>query len=125
LTHIENQIEADVDRVQAEANSRDDVRLTPTSLAFGQIAPGAEPKASVQLSIGEANLSIVDVKTDSAFIQAQAKPMSSDGGASFEITAQVRGKLPVGSWYTTVWLTTNNPAVPRLSIPVTVEVKGE
>src|SRR5260370_42475976 len=67
-------------RLTIQANSRDDVRLTPTSIAFGQIAPGAEPKASVQLSIGEANLSIVDVKTDRAFIQRQAKPMCQEGG---------------------------------------------
>jgi Protein of unknown function (DUF1573) len=111
-------------RLTIQANSRDDVRLTPTSIAFGQVAPGAEPKASVNLTIGEANLSIVNVQTESGFIQAQARPMPGEGGgASFEITAQVRGKLPAGSWYTTVWLTTNNPAVPRLSIPVTVEVK--
>jgi Protein of unknown function (DUF1573) len=112
-------------RLTIQANSRGDVTVTPTSLAFGQVAPGVEAKASATLTIGEGNLSILKVETDSGFIEAKATPLPRDGGAAaFQITAQLRPNLPVGSWYSTVWLTTNNSTMARVSIPVTVEVKA-
>jgi hypothetical protein len=112
-------------RLTIQANSRGDVTVTPTALAFGQVTPGAEAKANVTLTLGEANVSIVNVQTDSGFIEAKATPLPREGGsATFQITAQLRPNLPVGSWYSTVWLTTNNSTMARVSIPVTVEVKA-
>ena len=38
-------------------------------------------------------------------------------------TAQVRPDTPPGRWFTDVWLTTNNPTLPRMRVPLTVEIE--
>src|SRR5256885_1534192 len=35
-----------------------------------------------------------------------------------------RDDTPAGKWYTDIWLTTNNSAMPKLRVPVTVEVEA-
>jgi hypothetical protein len=40
------------------------------------------------------------------------------------LKAKIRPDTPAGKWYTDIWLKTNNPAVPRLRVPVTVEVEA-
>ncbi len=32
--------------------------------------------------------------------------------------------MPVGRWYTDVWLKTNNPEIPQIRVPVTVEIES-
>jgi hypothetical protein len=110
-------------KLTVASTSRDDLTFTPDGLAFGKVAVGATPKASVTVTVGDANCNVSDVKCDSPFVQAQVSVQSRDSsGTTFEITGQLRPNVPAGSWYSTVWLTTNNAAMPRMSIPVTVEV---
>jgi hypothetical protein len=111
-------------RIVIQVNIRTDVTLTPASLAFGQVAPGTEAKANVTLTIGDPGSSVTDVKCESSYIQPRVNLVSREGGASYQVTAQLRPNVPAGSWYSTVWVSTSNPAMPRLSIPVTVEVKA-
>jgi len=112
-------------RLTLQANSREDLSLLPTSLAFGQVAPGSEAKAKLTLTFGDGKSEIVDIKCDSGYIEPRVTLLSRESGAvTYEVTAKVRPNLPAGSWYSTVWLTTNNPAMSRLSIPLTVEVQA-
>jgi hypothetical protein len=105
------------------ATSRDDITFAPNALAFGKVAAGNAAKASVTVTVGDANCNIGDVKCDSAFVQPQVSVLSRDAATTtFQITGQLRPNVPAGSWYSTIWLTTNNATMPRLSIPVTVEV---
>src|SRR5262249_31405929 len=46
------------------------------------------------------------------------------GDTAYEIYAKLRKDTPAGKWYTDLWLTTNNPSMPRLRVPVTVEVES-
>jgi hypothetical protein len=46
------------------------------------------------------------------------------GDTSYEVTAKLRKDTPAGKWYTDLWLTTNNPSMPKLRVPVTVEVEA-
>ncbi len=46
------------------------------------------------------------------------------GDVTYEVAAKVRSDIPAGKWYTDVWLKTNNPAMPKLRVPVTVEVEA-
>src|SRR5262249_22108821 len=36
----------------------------------------------------------------------------------------LRPDAPAGKWYTDVWLKTNNPATPRIRVPLTVEIES-
>ena len=110
-------------KLTVASTSRDDLTFTPGVLAFGKVATGSSSKASVTVTVGDASCNISDVKCDSAYVQAQASVQSRDSsGTTFVITGQLQPNVPAGSWYSTIWLTTNNATMPRMSIPVTVEV---
>ncbi len=46
------------------------------------------------------------------------------GDVTYEVVAKIRSDIPAGKWYTDIWLKTNNPNVPKLRVPVTVEVEA-
>src|SRR5208282_4224488 len=63
--------------------------------------------------------------SDSNYVPSTIKEINRTATeASYEITAKLRGDTPAGKWYTDIWLKTNNPAMPRLRVPVTVEVEA-
>ncbi|HMC66221.1 MAG TPA: hypothetical protein VKI65_14890, partial [Gemmataceae bacterium] len=43
---------------------------------------------------------------------------------AYELTATLRSDTPVGKWYTDLWLKTNNPSMPRVRVPLTVEIES-
>src|SRR5262249_31572766 len=43
-------------------------------------------------------------------------------GLTYEVTAKMRPDIPVGKWYTDVWIRTDNGT--RIRVPVTVEVES-
>jgi hypothetical protein len=112
-------------RLWVSANSRDDVTLTPEALAFGTIRHGEARTASVNLSfLGYGDTRIVDGKSDSNYVQTRATPTRREGGeVTYQITAKLRPDLPVGKWYTDIWLSTSNPSAPKVRVPLTVEVE--
>lgn len=111
-------------KLEVQANSRDDLFITPDSVALGQVAHGSRPEGSVTVSIArQGSVNVLGVTSESGFIEPKVTAVNPDAGeASFRLTVQVRPDLPVGRWYTNVWMTTSDPAVPRLAVPVTVEV---
>lgn len=108
-----------------QANSREDVTLTPESLAFGQMKRGTAPTASVQVSfLGSGQWQILDVYSESNYVQPSVKELRRENyDAVYHLTAQIRHDVPVGKWYTDIWLRTSNPATPRIRVPLTVEVE--
>ena len=40
------------------------------------------------------------------------------------VAAAIRPAAPAGKWYSDVWRKTNNPAMPRLRIPLTIEIES-
>ncbi len=112
--------------LQVKANGRDDFSINPQSLAFGAVRKGSTAKASAQVTfIGDANWKIDDVKVESNYVKAEAKLIRRDGAqVTYEITAQLQPNLPAGKWFSNVWLHTNNPAVAKARIPLTVDVNA-
>jgi hypothetical protein len=111
-------------RLRVQANSRDDVSVTPESLAFGQIRKGTSPRAKVNISlVGNSGWRITGVSPESNYVRASLKQLP---GTTYEVnyrlTARLRSDTPVGKWYTDVWLKTNNATTPRIRVPLTVEV---
>jgi hypothetical protein len=113
-------------RLWVQANSRDDVTVTPDTLAFGQIKKGLSPSARVTISFIGANLwQVRGVTSDSNYVTTSIKPIPGNTSeVNYQLTAKLRPDTPVGKWYTDVWLQTNNPATPRVRVPLTVEIQS-
>lgn len=113
-------------RLWITANSRDDVSFSPDNIAFGKVKRGAEPESKINISFqGSGDTKITEIKSESNYVQPKLKQVKQTSGeVSWEITAKLRGDTPAGKWYTDIWVTTNNPAMQKLRVPVTVEVEA-
>jgi hypothetical protein len=113
-------------RLWVQANSRDDVAFAPDSLAFGRVKRGVTPASKMQITfMGDGQTKIQEITSDSNYVQPALKEVRREGGeVTYEISAKVRPDTPAGKWYTDVWLKTNNAAMPKLRVPVTVEVEA-
>ncbi len=113
-------------RLWVQANSRDDVSVTPESLAYGQIKRGTSPSASVSITfLGDGALQVTAVQCDSNYVQATLQQTSrNEIQVAYQLTAKLRADAPVGKWYSDIWLKTTNAATPRVRVPLTVEIES-
>jgi hypothetical protein len=111
-------------RLWVQANSRDDVTVSPDTLAFGHTKRGASPVATVTVTfLGYSESQILDVSCESNYVLTVLKLLRrTDDEVTYELAARIRGDAPVGKWYTDIWLKTNNPSMPRVRVPLTVEI---
>jgi hypothetical protein len=113
-------------RLWVQANARDDFAVSPDVLALGQVKRGGTPTGSVNVTFyGNADARIVEIKGESNYVQPTIKEVRREGSeVVYQVSAKLRSDTPVGRWYTDLWLTTNNASMPRLRIPLTVEVES-
>ena len=113
-------------RLWVQANSRNDFNVTPDTLAFGSVKRSTAPTSAVNLTFyGSPDTQITEVKGESNYIQPTVKAIRrTEGEAAFEVSAKLRSDTPVGKWYTDVWVKTNNPSIPQVRVPLTVEVES-
>jgi hypothetical protein len=113
-------------RLWVQANSRDDVSVYPDTLSFGRIKRGSAPSEQVKISFyGNAGAKITGVQSESNYILPSVKLVRQPNGeVAFQLSARVRSDAPVGKWYTDVWVKTNNPGLPRIRVPLTVEIES-
>ncbi len=112
-------------RLWVQANGRDDVSVAPETLAFGRTKRGAAAEAEVTVTFLGGAGQVTDAQSDSNYIRPTVEALQGrDGEASYKVSARLRPDAPVGKWYTDVWLTTNNPAMPRVRVPLTVEIES-
>jgi len=106
------------------ANGRDDFTMYPDTIAFGSIRRGGSPTASIQVTLmSDPKWDITEVKAESNYVKPSAKLIKRAGNeVTFEITVALRDDLPIGKWYTDVWLVTTNPNLSKVRVPLTVEV---
>jgi hypothetical protein len=103
------------------AFGRTDIAMNPDRLEFGKIKRGSPQTVSTTLTFG-GGLQVTEASCESGYVQlsiSAAKP--TNFGLSYELTARLRSDIPVGNWYTDVWVKTNTGS--RLRIPLTVEVE--
>jgi hypothetical protein len=107
------------------ANGRDDFTITPDTLAFGPTRRGTSPTHSVTISFfGNNQWRILDAKSDSNYVKPTLRELRRDHhDVSYQLSATIRSDIPVGKWYTDIWLRTNNAGTPRIRVPLTVEVE--
>jgi Protein of unknown function (DUF1573) len=106
-------------RLSVQADSHDDLFSEPDGFAFGKMKRGTKPSAVVNLSVLGAGWRITGTDAGTQYVQPSIKDM---GSGRYQITASLRDDTPAGYWYTEVWLKTDNPAVARVRLPVTVDV---
>lgn len=113
-------------RLTVQAYGRNDFTVTPDTLAFGQLKRGGAPSVSVLVAFyGSGDTRITEVKCDSNYIQPKVEEVRrQEAEVTYQVTARLRGDAPVGKWYTDVWLKTNNPGMPQIRVPLTVEVES-
>jgi hypothetical protein len=113
-------------RLWVQANGRDDFSVTPDTLSFGQIKRGSAPSATASLRFfGNTNIQVVEIRSETNYVKPVAKEVRrQDGEVVYEVTANLREDVPVGKWYTDVWLKTNNPSIPQVRVPLTVEIES-
>jgi hypothetical protein len=113
-------------RLWVQANSRDDVSVSPDTLAFGQTKRGSTPTSTVTVTfLGTNQAQITEVQSESNYISTTLKEVArKNTEVSYELTAKVRADTPVGKWYTDVWLKTNLQAMPKVRVPLTVEIES-
>lgn len=113
-------------RLWVQANGRDDVTVSPDSLAFGQVRRGSPAAASVNVSfLGNGQTQIVDARCNSNYVKTSVREARRDEAqVAYQVTARLRPDIPVGRWYTDIWLQTTDPSAPRVRVPLTVDVEG-
>lgn len=114
-------------RILVQANSREDVIFAPEGINFGKVKKGTAPTARMAVTfLGSSNMKITEVSSESNYVQPKIVDTGRDGvQSSIQIQAVLRQDTPPGKWFTDVWLKTNNPSMPKLRVPVTVEVEAE
>jgi len=104
------------------AYGRTDISLQPDTLAFGLVQKGSSPVASTQITF-LSGTKISEVSCESGYVKMDVKETKRTGGTGYELTATVRSDIPVGKWYTDVWVKTDQASNNRIRIPLTVEVE--
>ena len=113
-------------RLAVQANSRSELVFAPESLIFPKIKRGATPSTQMTITfLGSPQLQVTDAKCDSNYIQPKVQELRRDASeVIYQVSATIRADVPEGKWFTDVWLTTNNAAMPKLRVPLTVEIEA-
>lgn len=113
-------------RLWVQANSRDDVSVNPDTINFGQVKRGSGPSAAINVALlGGSQWQVTGVTCESNYVKTAMREVRRQGyEVDYQLTVQLRPDVPVGRWYTDVWLKTNNPATPRVRVPLNVEVES-
>jgi len=113
-------------RLWVQANARDDISFSPDTIAFGQIKRGSGPASATTVTfLGQPSAQITEAKCDSNYVQATFKELKREGSeVSYRLTAKLRSDAPVGKWFTDVWVKTNVASMPKVRVPLTVEIES-
>jgi hypothetical protein len=113
-------------RLTLQAHSRADITLIPETLAFGKVKRGAGPTAETSLSfLGNPNWRVLEVTSDSNYVQPKVEEVRRNSGeVTYKLTATLRKDTPPGKWYTDVWLKANSDGLPRIRVPLSVDVEA-
>ncbi len=112
-------------RLGVQANGRDDLAVTPSSVELGKVKRGSSPTAKATVTFWGGAWRITEIQRDSNYVLAEAAEQARQGNdVRYELTVGLRPDTPVGRWYTDVWLKTNNPSLPRVRVPLSVEIES-
>jgi hypothetical protein len=113
-------------RLWIQANSRDDVNFSTDGIAFGRVKRGSGPLGKITISFqGDGTTQVTKVRSESNYVQPSMRELTRNGGeVTYEVAAKIRADTPPGKWYTDIWLETNKKDMPKLRVPVMIEVEA-
>ena len=103
---------------------RDDLVLTPDTLAFGTVRKGQGGTATTRVTFySDPNWSITQATSTGVYVKPTVTQVSRQGSqVVYDLTATLDPACPVGNWTAEVHLTTTGAGVDKLRVPVTVNV---
>jgi hypothetical protein len=112
-------------KLKVQATYRKELTFYPNDLDFKKIKRGTTPTEQMVVGFfGNPKVHVTDATCDSKFIEPKLKELHRDGvEVRYQVSATLRADIPEGKWHTDVWLTTNAPSMPRVRVPVVVEVE--
>ena len=106
--------------------TRDDLLMSPDTLAFGSAIKGKGAKATTKVTFtSDANWTVTKASSTGAYVLPEFKVSARNGTTvTYEVTANLDKECPAGNWTSDIYLETSNAAVAKLRIPVTVTVSA-
>lgn len=107
-----------------QAIARDDLVISPESLAFGTVKKGKGATTAVRVTLyNYSTWQITESISTGLYVVPTVKEASRKGNeVAFDVTATLKEDCPVGNWVSDIWLKTNAPGMEKIRIPVTVNV---
>lgn len=104
--------------------TRDDLLMSPDTLAFGTVTKGKGATASTKVTFtSDANWEVKKASSTGAYVKPEFKLSSRNGTTvTYDVTVNLEKDCPAGNWTSDIYLETSNAAVAKLRIPVTVNV---
>jgi hypothetical protein len=104
--------------------TRDDLLMSPDTLAFGTVSKGKGSKATTKVTFtSDPNWTVKKASSTGIYVKPEFKLASRDGSTvTYEVTTTLDKDCPAGNWTSDIYLETSNAAVAKLRIPVTVNV---
>ena len=111
-------------QLRVQAIARDDLVITPDTLAMGTVRKGQGGKATTRLTCySDANWKVSDPTCSGAYVKAEVAQVARQGNeVTYEVTATLDPTCPVGNWTADVWVKTSAPGLDRIRLPLTVNV---
>ncbi len=106
--------------------TRDDLMMSPDTLAFGNVTKGKGAKVSTKVTFtSDPRWTVNKATSTGGFVSVEAKLSSRNGSiVTYDIIATLEKECPAGNWTSDVNLETSHTAVAKLRIPVTVNVSA-
>jgi len=113
-------------RLWVQANGRNDFVLSPDTFNLGQVKRGTTPAATTTLTFyGHPGAKITSVKGESNYVQPSYEEKGrQEFEVSYQLAVKMRSDTPVGRWFTDVWVTTDIPGLPKIRVPLAVDVES-
>jgi len=104
--------------------TRDDLMMSPDTLAFGTVTKGKGAKTSTKVTFtSDAKWKVNKASSTGGFVAVDFKEDTRNGNmVTYEVTATLDKDCPAGNWTSDIYLETSNAAVAKLRVPVTVNV---
>ena len=112
-------------QLKVQAIARDDLMMAPSAFELGTVKMGTGGKASTKVTLlSDENWKLTETKSTGGYVKADFKEVSRVGKqVTYEVTASLDPTCPAGNWTAEVWVKSNNPAIEKMRIPLTVNVE--
>lgn len=110
--------------LKVQTVARNDLLLSPDTLAFGTVKHGQGGKATTKVTfLADPSWQVTEATSTGGYVTVEFKQDARQGSVvTYEVTATLSKDCPAGNWASDVYLKTSNAAVAKLRIPVTVNV---